>query len=86
MVKRAIATAGSTGGWFMYDAARNTFNVMDKYLFAESTAGENTLAVLDFTSNGFKIKSNNVHVNTTAGNTYIYMAFAENPFKYALAR
>jgi len=85
MVKRAMVTAGATG-WFMYDAARNTFNVMDKYLFAEGTAGENTLAVFDFTSNGFKIRSNNVHVNTTAGDTYIYMAFAENPFKYALAR
>jgi hypothetical protein len=86
IVKRAVVTAGSTGGWFMYDAARNTYNVMDKYLFAEGTAGDNTLAVFDFTANGFKIRSNNVHVNTTAGDTYIYMAFAENPFKYALAR
>jgi hypothetical protein len=85
MVKRAMVTAGAAG-WFMYDAARNTYNVMDKYLFAEGTAGENTLAVFDFTSNGFKIRSNNVHVNTTAGDSYIYMAFAENPFKYALAR
>jgi hypothetical protein len=86
VVKRAIANTGQTGGWFMYDAARNTYNVMDKYLFAEGTAGDNTLAVFDFTANGFKIRSNNVHVNTTAGDTYIYMAFAENPFKYALAR
>ena len=85
MVKRAIAASG-TGGWFMYDAERNTYNVMDKYIFAEGTAGDNTLAVFDFTSNGFKIRSNNVHVNTTVGDTYIYMAFAENPFKYALAR
>jgi hypothetical protein len=85
MVKRAIAGSG-TGGWFMYDAARNSYNVMDNYMFAESTAGEATLAVFDFTSNGFKIRSNNVHVNTTAGDTYIYMAFAEHPFKYALAR
>lgn len=86
MVKRAIAIAGATGGWFMYDAARNTYNVMDKYLFAEGTAAENTLGVVDFTANGFKIRSNNVHINTTAGDTYIFLAFAENPFKYALAR
>ena len=85
MVKRAIAASG-TGGWFMYDAERNTYNVMDKYLFAENSAGENTLAVFDFTSNGFKIRSNNVHVNTTSGDTYIYMAFAEHPFKFSLAR
>ena len=84
IVKRA--TTGTTGGWFMYDTARNTYNVMDKYLFAEGAAGDGTLGVFDFTSNGFKIRSNNVHVNSTAGNTYIYMAFAENPFKYALAR
>ena len=86
MVKRANAIAGATGGWFMYDAARNTYNVMDKYLFAEGTAGDGTLAVFDFTANGFKIRSNNQHVNTTAGDTYVYLAFAENPFKYALAR
>lgn len=86
MVKRAIALSGQTGGWFMYDAARNTYNVMDKYLFAESPSGENSLAVFDFTANGFKIRSNNVHVNTTSGDTYVYLAFAENPFKYALAR
>ena len=85
MVKRAIAASG-TGGWFMYDASRNTYNVMDQYMFAESTSGDATLAVFDFTSNGFKIRSNNVHVNTTAGDTYIYMAFAEHPMKYSLAR
>ena len=37
----------------------------------------------DLVSNGAKIRSNN---NNTSGQTYIYAAFAENPFKYANAR
>jgi hypothetical protein len=38
----------------------------------------------DFNSNGFKIR--NTFANTNAsGGTYIYMAFASNPFKYANA-
>lgn len=77
---------GGTGGWFMYDAARNTYNTLDKYLFAEGIANEQTLAVVDYTSNGFKIRSSNTNINTTANTPYVYIAFAENPFKYALAR
>jgi len=36
-------------------------------------------------SNGFKIRATNSNCNTTNGG-YIYMAFAENPFKNSLAR
>jgi hypothetical protein len=40
---------------------------------------------IDLVSNGFKIRNSNANENTN-GATYIYMAFAENPFKNALAR
>jgi len=40
---------------------------------------------LDFVSNGFKVRSTNDGVNRN-GDTIIYAAFAENPFKYANAR
>ena len=36
-------------------------------------------------SNGFKQRGTGVSMNASGG-TYIYIAFAENPFKYSLAR
>jgi hypothetical protein len=76
-----------TRSWIMYDTTRNTFNVVDKYFFMEGlNNNEQTAALLDINSNGFKLKNNNVNTNTTAGQVYIYVAFAEHPFKYALAR
>jgi hypothetical protein len=38
----------------------------------------------DFLSNGFKVRDPNTFDNGS-GNTIIYMAFAETPFKYANA-
>jgi hypothetical protein len=39
----------------------------------------------DVVSNGFKLRNSGTDYNTSTA-TYIYMAFAENPFKNALAR
>ena len=69
----------------MMDSARNTYNVANLRLFANLSNADNTQDILDFTSNGFKLRTTNTAENTS-GTTYIYMAFAENPFKYALAR
>jgi len=63
----------------MLDNKRNTFNVMDKRLFPNNSDAENDTDILDFTSQGIKLRSTNTSVNVS-GNTYIYMAFAENPF------
>lgn len=82
-----IKQADATRSWIMYDTTRNTYNVVDKYFFMEGlNNNEQTAALLDINSNGFKLKNNNLNTNTTANSVYIYMAFAENPFKYALAR
>ena len=82
-----IKQRDATRSWIMYDTTRNTYNVVDKYFFMEGlNNNEQTAALLDINSNGFKLKNNNLNTNTTAGSVYIYMAFAENPFKYALAR
>ena len=40
---------------------------------------------VDAVSNGFKLRGLNQNQNQS-GSNYIYMAFAENPFKYANAR
>ena len=44
-----------------------------------------TSRILSSLSNGFLISDSNAAFNGS-GDTYIYAAFAENPFKYSLAR
>jgi hypothetical protein len=81
-------TSSSGAGWLIYDSARNTYNLVDLYLQANQSnaeAGNSTDNPLDFLSNGFKLRYSNSATNQS-GATYIYMAFAENPFKYANAR
>jgi hypothetical protein len=82
MIKNAT-TAGTS--WEMFDNARETSNLMDLELLANSSAAEGTYTYGDFVSNGFKLRSTNNGVNQSTA-TLVYMAFAENPFKYSLAR
>ena len=39
-----------------------------------------------FLSNGFKVRTTNTAMNNPNGQEYLYMAFAESPFKHATAR
>ena len=71
--------------WFVFDSARNTYNVVNLELNLNNSDAEGTFSTLDFVSNGFKIRNTNSLSNTN-GEVYIYAAFAENPFKNALAR
>ena len=77
--------------WVMVDSSRNTYNVAGDYLRAESSAAENATysvannTAVDFLSNGFKLRVSGSYSNSS-GATYIYMAFAEHPFKNSLAR
>ena len=68
----------SARDWTMLDNKRNTFNVMDKRLFPNNVDAESDTDILDFTSNGIKLRSTNTSVNAS-GNTYIFMVFAEAP-------
>jgi len=78
------ASAGSQ--WILLDTARNTYNVSNAYLEPNTPDTENTASnVCDILSNGFKIRTTGTDFNDSS-NTYIYMAFAENPFKYSNAR
>jgi len=71
-------TTASTN-WHIVDNKRDTFNIVDKLLLPNESGAEITQSALDLTSNGFKIRVTNGFVNNS-GDTYIYMAFAENPF------
>ena len=72
-------SSASGTDWVMVDNKRNTFNVLNKELYANLGASEGTVDLLDFTSNGFKCRRTHTSQNES-GQTYIYMAFAENPF------
>jgi len=78
IVKRAV---GGTGNWDMLDTKRDTFNPADAVLDADSGGAEASYSTIDFDflSNGFKVRGTQSNINTS-GDTYIYMAFAENPF------
>jgi len=67
--------------WRLYDSARSPNNVNINRLFPYSNSAEatDTDAGIDMLSNGFKIRGSSGDYNAS-GTTYIYMAFAENPF------
>ena len=75
-----IKATAQNASWTILDNKRNTFNVMGKGLFADDSGAEYDYTDRrDFLSNGFKIRNTSSAENYSA-NTYIYMAFAENPF------
>jgi len=75
----------STSDWVMQDTAVNTINVSSSYLVPNTSAAEGSFGFHDIVSNGFKLRQTNSTWNVNGG-TYIFAAFAENPFKYSLAR
>ncbi len=80
----------ATSNWYIHDAVRDIHNYTIKSLFPDSSAAENGSELestygIDFLSNGFKIRASHSTRNASGG-TYVFMAFAEVPFKNALAR
>ena len=75
----------STGNWMITDSARNTYNLSDLIIMPNNSDIEYSQDGIDMLSNGFKLRASTANRNTNGG-TYIYMAFAENPFKNSLAR
>jgi len=74
-----IKKSNSTGQWLLFDNARDPFNKVFHQLRI-ITAAESTITHdIDFLSNGFKIRDI-VSNDNGNGDTFIYIAFAENPF------
>lgn len=73
--------SGTTAGWYIWDTKRESINPNNKYInVAEADSqGENSIFDVDFLSNGFKLRNSNAGLN---GNnySYVFMAFAGNPF------
>ena len=77
----------TTSNWFIHDSKRSENNPSDDQLQADVNTSEyanNSGVSIDLLSNGFKLR-NSSGMNGS-GSTYIYMAFAEQPFKYSNAR
>ena len=74
-------SSSASHDWIILDNKRsNPFNPVDGNLFPNNTDAEGTATKrFDFTSQGFKNRSAGTGANES-GTTYIYMAFAENPF------
>ena len=72
--------------WELFDTTRSTINPSNNRLSPSESAAEVTgYNSPDILSNGFKFRGAAGYTNDS-GTTYIYAAFAESPFKYALAR
>jgi hypothetical protein len=81
-----VKKSSSTGSWAILDTAINTFNAANTTLYSDLSNAENSsFESRDYLSNGFKLRTTDQNSNQT-GQTFIFAAFAEAPFKYARAR
>jgi len=82
-----IKKSSGNSRWSINDIKRNPENVTDALLFAEDSIPESASSShnIDLLSNGFKHHNTEGELNGS-GEEFIYLAFAEAPFKYARAR
>ena len=74
-----IKRTDTTNDWMVGDNKINPFNVTDNMLRANLNNAQQSGNYVDYLSNGFKPRLSGNAFNGSGG-TYIYMAFAENPF------
>ena len=75
-------TTDGTSSWCIFDNKRLGFNQSNPRLYANNnnaSEGASDEAYVDILSNGFKLRGAQPDINLS-GKTYIYMAFAEQPF------
>jgi hypothetical protein len=87
MVKNTTVAGAGQSDWHIVDTSRNPANVANLGLWADSAIAQYTATneLIDIVSNGFKLRGSS-NVTNASGSTFIYLAFAENPFSYSLAR
>jgi hypothetical protein len=79
--------SSSTSNWSIHDTSRAPYNLTINNLYPDLSDAEytGTNESFDFLSKGFKPRAAGTPTNASGG-TYIYMAFAETPAKFSLAR
>ena len=82
-----VKSAGNVSQWILHDTSRNTYNVANSSLYPNLANAETTPDnPFDMLSNGFKIRTASGSSLNDSGLTYIFAAFSEVGFKYALGR
>ena len=79
-----IKNLDTDGSWIVFDSERHPNNIMNIHTMWDTFAGEGTDDNIDFLSNGFKARRSSTSFNSA--HTFVYMAWAEMPEKYSLAR
>jgi len=74
-----VKKSSGTQSWYIGDNKRLGYNPKNENVNADTSGTEFSQDNWDVLSNGFKIKNNGAGVGTD-GDTYIFMAFAEQPF------
>jgi hypothetical protein len=80
-----LKQTSATNSWRIMDNKRDGYNGSTKVMYPSANNAEGSEVGVDFLSNGFKFRATDGGQNASGG-TFIYMAFAEAPFKYANAR
>ena len=73
----------STSDWQAFDDLRAGYNVDNNAMAMNEADAQSTTDMIDILSNGFKMR---ITTDPNIGETYVYLAFAKNPFQYATAR
>jgi hypothetical protein len=81
-----VKRSDSTSDWRIVDTVRDTYNAMSNQLYPDLSNAEGSGVIFDYLSNGFKLRQGAGAGANESGGTYIFAAFAENPFKNSLAR
>jgi hypothetical protein len=79
-------TSVSGTSWYQWDNKRNTYNETKDTLSPDTNGAEQLNNIgMDFVSNGIKVRTGG-SAGGHSGQTYLYIAFAESPFKTSNAR
>ena len=80
IIYKGAVGANAADNWEMVDNKRSTYNGVENVLYPNLNNAEGTGVTtrMDLLSNGFKMRTSGTDYNGS-GQTYIYMAFAENP-------
>ena len=73
-----VKLSSGTDDWQILDNKRSPHNIVGGYLRPNASGATVDNDVIDFTSNGFKLRTSAGSWNPNNG-TFVYMAFAENP-------
>jgi len=80
VIYKGAVGANAVDNWEMADNKRSPYNGIENVLYPNLSSAEGTGVTtrIDMLSNGFKMRTNGSDYNGS-GQTYIYMAFAEEP-------